>query len=205
MGQRMLAYAAYTYAYAVFGARFNDAFLSHIAILSTSLFAGVRGPEPRPGRDRRGVAVAQARSLGRRSSSHRRGRGWGTLWGFLIVRNALAASSCTASRSTGSISCSRWTSCSAHPLLVVSGVLLWRERPMGYVLGPAMAVMGTVCQLNPEGRRAVPGSGGRPRCPGAPARGIVLTAAFVVAALVILAGRAGRHSGSALGASARRV
>ena len=35
----VLAYAVYNYAYYAFGAVFNDAFLIHIALLSTSIFA----------------------------------------------------------------------------------------------------------------------------------------------------------------------
>jgi len=200
----MLVYAAYTYAYAVFGARFNDAFLSHIAILSTSLFALACVV---PNLDRAAIAGALR--------SRRRAR-WvggflvvvgaaqGLLWGFLIVRNALTGELLHDIPVNGQHLVFA-LDLLLMPLLVLSGVLLWRERPMGYVLGPAMAVMGAVCQLNLRAAALYQDRADVPGVQALPPEGIVLTAAFVVAALVILTGRAGRRPGSALGASARRV
>jgi hypothetical protein len=193
----MLVYAAYTYAYATFGAVFNDAFVVHIAILSASLFALACAV---PNLDRRAIADALR--------SHVRAR-WvggflvvvgaaqGFLWGFLIVRNALTGELLHDIPVSGQHLVFALDLGILMPVLIVSGVLLWRERPLGYVLGPAMAVMGAVYQLN-----LMVGAVFQDRADVAgvrafPPEGIALTVAFVVAAIALVTGSRGRRSGRA--------
>jgi hypothetical protein len=193
----MLVYAAYTYAYAAFGADFNDAFGLHVAIVSTSLFALACAV---PNLDRRAIADALR--------SRRRAR-WvggllvvvgaaqGLLWGFAIVRNALTGELLHDIPVAGQHLVFALDLGILMPLLLVAGVLLWRERPIGYVLGPAMAVMSAVYQLN-----LMVGAVYQDRADVAgvrafPPEGIVLTVAFVVAAIAVVTGARGRRPGRA--------
>jgi hypothetical protein len=193
----MLVYAAYTYAYAVFGTVFNDAFLVHIAILSTSLFALACAL---PNLDRAAIASALR--------SRRRAR-WvggflvvvgiaqGLLWGFLIVRNAITGEVLHDIPVSGQHLVFALDLGLLMPLLIVSGWLLFRERPLGYVLGSAMAVMGAVYQLNLmvaalyQDRADVAG------VRAFPPEGIVLTLAFIAAAIALVTGSRERRSGRA--------
>jgi hypothetical protein len=193
----MLVYAVYTYAYAAFGAAFNDAFLVHVAILSTSLFALACAV---PNLDR--LAIADALRSRRRARWVGGflvlvGAAQGLLWGFLIVRNALTGELLHDIPVAGQHLVFALDLGILMPLLLVAGVLLWRERPIGYVLGPAMAVMGAVYQLNLmvgalyQDRADVAG------VRAFPPEGIVLTVAFVAAAVALVTGSPARRSGRA--------
>jgi hypothetical protein len=201
----MLVYAAYTYAYATFGAAFNDAFVVHIAILSASVFALACAV---PNLDRQAIADALR--------SRRRAR-WvggflvvvavaqGVLWGFLIVRNAITGELLHDIPASGQHLVFALDLAILMPAMLVSGVLLWRERPLGYVLGPAMAVMGAVYQLNLmvgavfQDRADVAG------VQAFPPEGVALTVAFLAAAVAIVTGPSARRSGRAPATPARRA
>lgn len=199
----MLIYAAYTYAYSVFGAEFNDAFLVHIAILSTSSFALACAV---PNLDRAKIADAlrsrrRARWVGGFLVAV--GAAQGLLWGFLIVRNALTGELLHDVPVSGQHLVFALDLGILMPVLIVAGVLLWRERPIGYVLGPAVAVMGAVYQLNLmvgalyQDRADVAG------VRAFPPEGIALTVAFVAAAAAIVMGSPARRPGRAPATRAR--
>ncbi len=199
----MLIYAAYNYAYAVFGAVFNDAFLVHIAILSMSLFALACAV---PNLDRTAIADAL------RSP---RGAKWvgaflvvvgvlqGLLWGFLIVRNAITGEVLHDIPVAGQHLVFALDLGILMPLLIVSGVLLFRRLPIGYLLGAAMTVMGAIYQLN-----LMVAGGFQERADVAgvkafPPEGILLTVTFFLAMVAILTGRRAPRPGSAPAAPAR--
>jgi hypothetical protein len=78
-------------------------------------------------------------------------------------------------------------------MLIVSGVLLARRRPSGYLLGTAMAVMGAITQLNLNVAAIYQADADVPGVKALPAEGVFLTATFVVAALVLLLGGRSRN------------
>jgi hypothetical protein len=185
----MLAYTAYNYAYAVFGTRFNDVFLVHIAILSLSLFALACSV---PNLDRE--AIADALRSERRAKLVGAflvivGVLQGALWGFLIVRNAITGEVLHDIPVAGQHLVFALDLGFLMPLLIVAGVLLYRQRPIGYVLGAAMAVMGAIYQVNLmiagvfQDRADVAG------VEAFPPEGILLTVTFLAAAMAILWGR----------------
>jgi hypothetical protein len=184
-----LAYAAYNYAFYAFGATFNDAFLLHIASMSLAVYAiwfALLGLGPTP--------VARAPRAPRAA-------GWflavvgclqDALWLFVIVRNAVTGEVIHDVPVAGQHLVLALDLGLAMPAMVLAGVLLIRRRPLGFLLGPAMAVMGAAYQLN----LMVAGvfqanadvAGVRAFAP----EGVVLTAAFVLTALVLLLGSSGR-------------
>jgi hypothetical protein len=193
----MLIYAAYTYAYAVFGAVFNDAFLVHIAILSMALFALACAV---PNLDRGAIAEAlrsdrRARSVGAFLAIV--GVLQGLLWGFLIVRNAITGELLHDIPVAGQHLVFALDLGILMPLLIVSGVLLFRRLPIGYLLGGAMAAMGAIYQLNLMIGGVYQEQADVAGVNAFPPEGILLAAMFLVAMVAILIGRREPRPGSA--------
>jgi hypothetical protein len=143
-----LAYAVYNYAYYVFGASFNDAFLIHIAIFSSSILALVLAIS-------RLDVVATAEPL--RHSRLARwiggfltlvGVGQCGLWVFVIVRYAVTGEVLADKPVRGQHVVFALDLSLLVPALVVSGVLLWRRTPIGYVAAGIVSVMGSLVLLN---------------------------------------------------------
>src|SRR5918994_3497799 len=143
-----LAYAVYNYAYYVFGASFNDAFLIHIAIFSSSILALVLAIS-------RLDVVATAKPL-RHSRLDRWiggfltlvGVGQGGLWVFVIVRYAVTGEVLADIPVRGQHVVFALDLSLLVPALVGSGVLLWRRIPIGYVAAGIVSVMGSLVLLN---------------------------------------------------------
>jgi hypothetical protein len=143
-----LAYALYNYAYYVFGAAFNDAFLIHITIFSSSIFALV-------------VAVSSL-DIAAMAEPLRRPRlarwiggfltlvgvGQGGLWIFVIMRYAVTGEVLADIPVRGQHVVFALDLSLLVPALVVSGVLLWRRTPIGYVAAGIVSVMGSLVLLN---------------------------------------------------------
>ena len=143
-----LAYALYNYAYYVFGASFSDAFLIHIAIFSSSIFALV-------------VAVSSL-DIAAMAEPFRRPRlarwiggfltlvgvGQGGLWMFVIMRYAVTGEVLADIPVRGQHVVFALDLTLLVPALVVSGVLLWRRTPIGYVAAGIVSVMGSLVLLN---------------------------------------------------------
>ena len=183
----MLFYSLYGYAYYVFGATFNDAFLAHIAILSLSVFAlacalpaldyaaigrafrGVAGVATGVGIFLIVVGVAQ-----------------GGLWLYVLANNIATGEVLHDIPIAGQHIVFALDLALLAPMLVLSGILLARRRPVGYLLGTAVAVMGAVYQVNMmvaavfQDRADV--AGVQAFAP----ESLFLTATFVVAALAML-------------------
>jgi hypothetical protein len=144
----MLAYSVYNSAFYAFGATFNDAFVLHIALLSASIFAlacalvstdlvaiaSTFGPIP--GARWVGLFLAVV------------GVAQGLLWLFVLARNVVTGELIADVPAAGQHLVLALDLAFLVPSLVLSGVLLFRRLPLGYLLGGAMAVMGAVYQLN---------------------------------------------------------
>lgn len=184
----VLLYMVYMYAFAVFGATFNDAFLLHIGVFSTSLFALACAL---PALDRR--AIAEAFGANRAAK-------WvgvflvvvgiaqGSLWLFVVIRNAFNGEVLHDIPVLGQHVVFSLDLGFLVPMLIVSGVLLTRRLPAGYLLGTAMAVMGAITQINLNVAAIVQDNADVPGVKALPAEGVFLTATFVAAALVMLLG-----------------
>ncbi len=143
-----LAYAAYNYAFYAFGATFNDAFIVHVAAMSLAVYAI-------------GCAMwslaASSVSAAPPSVRAPRAVGWflaivgclqAALWIFVIARNALTGEVIHDVPVAGQHLVLALDLGLAMPAMVLAGVLLIRRRPLGFVLGLAMAIMGAAYQLN---------------------------------------------------------
>jgi len=187
----MLFYSLYGYAYYVFGATFNDAFLAHIAILSMSVFAlACALPALEYGEIARefGEVVGVAKVVGIFLATV--GVAQGALWVFVIGNNVATGEILHDIPVAGQHLVFALDLALLAPMLVLSGVLLARRRPVGYLLGTAMAVMGAAYQVNMmvagvfQDRADVVGV--KALAP----ESVFLTSTFVLAALVmLLAGR----------------
>ena len=184
----MLVYAFYDYAYYVFGATFNDAFLLHIAALSLSIFALACAI---PGLD--------AAAIRDRLRSDRAAR-WvgaflvivgvlqGALWGFLLVRNVVTHELLHDIPVSGQHLVFALDLALLMPSLIVAGVLLYRGTPLGYLLGGAMAVMGAAYQVNLMIAGLYQANADVAGVKAFPPEGVFLTATFVLAAAMLLRG-----------------
>ena len=144
----MLVYSVYNAAFYAFGTTFNDAFVLHIAMLSTSIFALASALVCTD-------LVAIAATFGRV-----RGARWvgmflafvgivqGLLWLFVLARNVATGELIADVPVAGQHVVFALDLAFLVPSLVLSGVLLFRRLPLGYLLGTAMAVMGAVYQIN---------------------------------------------------------
>jgi hypothetical protein len=148
----MLAALVYTYAYYLFGAGFNDAFLLHVAVFSGSLFALVLA-----------LSTLEVADIGARFSPRTPARwisgllavlavGLGAMWVFYSLRFAV-----TGDVPTGSALVE--TDAIVHlgyaldlsvlvPAYALAAVLLWRRAAWGYVLAALLLVSGTIHQLD---------------------------------------------------------
>lgn len=183
-----LFYFFYTYAYAVFGSTFNDAFLLHIAVFSVSMFAIACALLTV---DVGAVAAAFARNGMAKAVGIFLvivGIGQGGLWLFIVGRNAVNGEVLPDVPVSGQHLVFALDLALLVPMLLVSGVLLARRRPSGFLLGTAMAVMGAITQLNLNLAAVYQADADVPGTKALPAEGVFLTITFVVAALVLLLG-----------------
>lgn len=143
----MLGYAIYNYAYAVFGAAFNDVFLAHISIFSMAIFAlacalpnlDLRiNSQQQPSRTLRWVGsflvlvgVAQ-----------------GALWIFLVLRFAFTGQVLNDVPISGQHLVFALDLSLLVPSLILAGILLYRRSPAGFFMGIAVAIFGAVYQVN---------------------------------------------------------
>ncbi len=183
-----LAYALYNYAFYVFGAKFNEVFLVHIAVLSLSILAlacallnldatavAARLGGPRAARWVGGFLVGV-------------GGLQGALWIGLLIRNAITGKLLQDVPVAGQHLVFALDLTLLTPALVVAGVSLWRGTALGYVLGGGMLVMGTLYQLNAmlagvfQARADVAGA------KAFPPEGLLLTLGFLTATALLLRG-----------------
>jgi hypothetical protein len=192
----MLLYAAYNYAYAVFGSTFNDAFLVHIGAFSASVFAlACAMPALDYERIVTGFRTLKAvRAIGIFLVAV--GVGQGLLWLFILVRNAITGEVLHDIPVNGQHLVFALDLALLVPSLILSGILLARRRPFGYMFGAAMAVMGAVYQLNLMIAGVYGAAADVPGAKGFPPESVVLTTAFAVVALLMML--AGRHLTRAL-------
>lgn len=144
----VLAYALYNYAYYVFGASFNDAFLIHIAIFSSSIFALVLAVSNLD-------VAATAEPLRRRQLARWIGGfltlvgvGQGALWVIVIVRYAVTGEVLADIPVRGQHVVFALDLSLLVPALIVAGVLLWRRTAIGYVAAGVVSVTGSLVLLN---------------------------------------------------------
>jgi hypothetical protein len=184
----VLAYAVYNYAYYAFGATFNDLFLIHIALLSTSIFALVFAL---PNLDITAIAI--------RLHNPRRatwiggflaivGMLQGALWLFVVSRNAVTGEVLHDVPVAGQHLVLALDLSLLVPSLILAGVLLWRQTAMGYVLGAAMCVMGALYQLNLMVAGIFQANAEVAGVKAFPPEGLFLTAGLIIAALLLLLG-----------------
>jgi hypothetical protein len=144
----MIVYALYNYAYATFGAAFNDLFLLHIALFSMSVFTLACAI---PTLDVAAIGRTFRHAIGARTIGVFLvivSAGQGGLWIFLVVRNAITGELLHDIPIRGQHLVFALDLALLVPSLVLAGVLLARLRPFGFLLGTAMAVFGAVYQLN---------------------------------------------------------
>lgn len=184
-----LAYSVYNYAYYAFGARFNDIFVLHIALLSLSIVALVLAAanvdvEAMAGRFR---DVRGARWTGGFLTLV--GSILGGLWLFLAIRFAVTGELMADLPADGMHLVFAIDTSLLVPALVVSGMLLWRHTTKGLVFGPVMVVMGAVYQVNLLVSGLFQANADVAGAKAFPPEGIVLATGFAVAALVLFVPR----------------
>jgi Na+-transporting methylmalonyl-CoA/oxaloacetate decarboxylase gamma subunit len=133
----------------VFGAAFNDMFLVHVIAFSSSIFAL--------------IVTAISVDASAIAARYRTGARVRAVAGLLVVVCGVFAilwSSFSISYAlSGRLSLGAATLEGMHtvfaidlslmvPAMALAGVLLWRRRPWGFVLGAAMSIFGAVYQLN---------------------------------------------------------
>ena len=144
-----LAYTLYNFAFYVFGAAFNDLFLVHVIAFSSSIFALIAT-----------MTALDASAIARRYRARVLVRAvaallvlvgvvFASLWSYFSIdyavtgRLSLGAAPLQGMHLVFAIDLSLMV-----PGMTLAGVLLWRRRPWGYVLGAVMSVFGAVYQLN---------------------------------------------------------
>ena len=180
-----LAYSVYNYAYYAFGARFNDVFLVHIALLALSIWATVFAVA--------GLDVATVvRSLDRSRSGRWVGAFLalvgtilGGLWIALSIRFALTGELMADIPIRGIHLVFAIDLALLVPALVVAGVLCWRRTAVGVLFGAVMAVMGSLYQVNLLLAGFFQAEAGVPGVKAFPPEGVVLAIGFFVAAAVV--------------------
>ena len=181
-----LAYSLYNYAYYVFGAKFNDIFVIHIALFSLSVAALVLvvanidvGAVAARFRDVRG-----ARVIGGFLAVV--GIVLGGLWLFLAIRFAVTGELMADLPEDGIHLVFAIDTSLLVPALVIAGVLLWRRTAGGYVFGSAMAVMGAMYQVNLLLAGLFQASADVPGVKAFPVEGVVLAFGFALVTLALL-------------------
>jgi hypothetical protein len=190
----MLGYAVYNYAFYVFDPTFNDAFLVHVVVFSTAVFA-------------LGCAIANVgvSAVGERLRNDRWARwmggllvvvglGQGGLWVFLAVREAVTGELLADVPHAGQHLVFALDLSLMMPALVVAGVLLFRRRAAGFLLGTATAVLGAVYTLNGLAAAWFQAHADVPGTKAFSPDGILLTLTMAVPAAVLLLGARGRRS-----------
>ena len=180
-----LAYGLYTYAFYVFGARFNDAFLLHILAFSMSAFALACAL---PNIDRGAIAAElraprRARWVG--GFLVVVGVGQGALWVFLVIRNALTGAVLHDVPVFGQHLVFALDLGLLVPSLIVAGLLLWKGTALGYLIGAAMAVMGLLYQLNAMLAGVFQANADVPGAKAFPVEGLVFIAGFLAAVVAM--------------------
>jgi hypothetical protein len=181
-----LAYSLYNYAYYVFGAEFNDIFVIHIALFSLSIAALVLA-----------VANIDVGAIAARFSDVRGARvigGFlavvgivlGGLWLYLAIRFAVTGELMADLPADGIHLVFAIDTSLLVPALVISGILLWRRTPRGFVFGTAMAVMGAVYQVNLLLAGVFQANADVPGVKAFPVEGIVLASGFALGTLTLL-------------------
>lgn len=195
----MLFYAVYNDAYAVFGTTFNDAFLVHIATFGASAFA-VACAMPALDYARVADAFRQAKAAkGVGIFLVVVGIGQGVLWLFVLVRNTVTGEVLHDIPVSGQHLVFALDLGLLVPTLIVSGLLLARRRPVGYLFGTAVAVMGAVYQINLLIAGVFQADAEVAGVKAFAPESVVLTVAFVVASLLMLLGRRRSTPESSLG------
>jgi hypothetical protein len=182
----LLAYSIYNYAFYALGAAFNDAFLLHIALLSLSVYAMACALAAV---DVRGVADQFRRSRGARGVGLFLvivGGFQAALWMFVVARNAITGEVIHDVPVAGQHLVFALDLSLSMPALVLGGILLFRRRPFGFVLGTAMAVMGAVYQLNLMIAGVFQAHAGVVGVKAFAPESVALTAAFAVASALLL-------------------
>jgi len=192
----MLVYAVYNGAFYAFGTTFNDAFLLHIAILSTSIFALACAIVST---DLVAVAATFTRVRGARWVGMFLavvGTMQGVLWLFVLARNVATGELIAEVPVAGQHLVLALDLAFLVPSLVLSGVLLFRRLPLGYLLGTAMAVMGAVYQINMLAAGVFQDRAGVVGATAFAPENVGLSIAFWVAALFMLVPRRARQERS---------
>jgi hypothetical protein len=184
-----LAYSVYNYAYYSFGAKFNDAFIVHVALLALSIWALVLAASDL---DRREAATAlgigrSARWVG--SFLALVGSILGSLWVALAVRYAITGELMANVPEDGVHLVFAIDLALLVPALVAAGVLMWRRTEAGIVFGAAMTVMGLLYQVNLLVSGVFQTSAQVPGAKAFPIEGMVVGAGFAVSAAVLFGRR----------------
>jgi hypothetical protein len=192
----MLIYALYNYSYAVFGTTFNDAFLVHIGLFSAAFFAlacALPALEyPRiadafaPNRAARGVGIFLVFV----------GVAQGALWLFVVIRNVVNGEVLHDIPVAGQHLVFALDLALLVPTLILSGIMLARRKPFGYLMGTAAALFGTVYQINLMVAGVVQHDANVAGVKAFAPESLLLTTAFVIAALLMLFG--GRRRAASL-------
>lgn len=182
----VLAYALYNYAYYVFGASFNDAFLIHIAIFSSSIFALVLAVSNLD-------VAATAEPLRRRQLARwiggfltLVGAGQGALWVFVIVRYAVTGEVLADIPVRGQHVVFALDLSLLVPALIVAGVLLWRRTAIGYVTAGVVSVMGSLVLLNLLLAAAFQANADVAGVKAFPPEGVAMTVGMIASAALLL-------------------
>ena len=192
----MLGYSVYNYAYYVFGAVFNDIFLLHVALFSISIFAlvcALRGLDVDSlGGGFRSKVVA--RSIGMFLLVV--GLAQGGLWVFVVLRFVTTGQLLEDIPVEGQHLVFALDLSLLAPTLVLAGVLLFRMRPIGFVMGTAVSVFGAGYQINLMASGVFQANADVPGVKAFPLESIILTVGFVVASVILLlAVRGARREG----------
>ncbi|HET9249138.1 MAG TPA: hypothetical protein VFP13_04255 [Actinomycetota bacterium] len=180
-----LAYSVYNYAYYAFGARFNDVFLIHIALLALAIWAttfAVAGID---------VAIV-VRSLNRGRSGRWAGAFLalvgtilGGLWIALSIRFAFTGGPMADIPIRGIHLVFAIDLALLVPALVVAGVLCWRRSRSGILFAGVMTVMGALYQVNLLLAGVLQADAGVPGVKAFPPEGVVLAIGFGATAAVV--------------------
>ena len=118
------------------------------------------------------------------------GIGLGGLWLFLATRFAVTGELMADLPADGIHLVFAIDTSLLVPALVISGILLWRRTPRGFVFGTAMAVMGAIYQVNLLMAGLFQANAYVPGAKAFPLEGIVLATGFALATLALLLHRA---------------